>query len=400
MKPEFYKKVLKNGLTVLFEKRQLPIVTTAAAVKWGSEYESAKLKGISHFIEHLVFKGTKNRTVKEISDEIEKKGGIVNAMTSEEFTAFWNEIPSKHFETGIDLASDLILNPLFEEEPLERERKVILEEIKMYHDDPRNYVLMKIKELLYKKPFGMFGAGTQETMNKITRKDILELFNSKYGTNKMMLAVVGKADFQDICGLAEKLFPKKKTSFSEKIPIKTKIIKEQISKRRDIDQAHLTFGFHMPRLVDKNRYAAEIFNAVLGVGMSSRLWQEIREKRGLAYAVKGELEQDKNYGYEVIYAGTVKEKIKEVKQIILKEIKKMGSLGKKDFDEAKEQLYGLNALASESSSGVIVDLIQEENAGGAEEAYKYDERIKAVKLNEVRELSKLKNYAFTALVPT
>ena len=394
---EFYKKKLKNGLTVLFEKRRIPVVTSSVSVKFGSEYEPENLKGVSHFIEHLVFKGTKNRTLKEISDEVEKKGGILNAFTSEEITSYWNKLPSKHLQAGIDLAADLALNPLFRKLDVERERKVILEEIKMYHDNPQVYVLEKIKELLYRKPFGMFGAGTIETMSKISRSDVLEIFNSVYSTGNMILAVVGKADFKEICNLGEKIFPKEKKLIKEKIPIMKN--ERLIEKRKGIDQANMILGFHMPTLCDKRRYAAEILDVILGKGMSSRLFQEIREKRGLAYVVRGLLEQDKNYGYEMIYVGTTKDKIKKVKELILKEIKKMQNLEKRDFDEAKEQLLGLRKVASEGSETAMINLILEENAGKAEEYYKYHDRINSVKLKDVRNLAKLKGYSFIALVP-
>jgi len=197
--------------------------------------------------------------------------------------------------------------------------------------------------------------------------------------------------------MAEKIFPTKRIEFKEgKIE---KINASLIEKRKGIDQAQLVFGYHMPSLLDKKRYAAEILDVILGKGMASRLFQEIREKRGLAYAVKGMLEQDKNYGYEMIYIGTVKEKINEIKELILKEIKKMQNLEKKDFEQAKEQLHGLNALATESSADVMRVLIQEENAGNAEEYYKYDERIEKVKLEDVRKLARLGGYSFVALVP-
>tara|TARA_Y100000310_G_scaffold284191_1_gene306819 strand:- start:62 stop:511 length:450 start_codon:yes stop_codon:yes gene_type:complete len=147
------------------------------------------------------------------------------------------------------------------------------------------------------------------------------------------------------------------------------------------------------------RYSIEILDTILGKGMSSRLFREIREKRGLAYAVKGFLEQDKNYGYEMIYVGTTKDKVKKVKELILQEIKKMQSLEKKDFDETKEQLIGLRKVASENSEAVMTSLILEENAGKAEEYYNYEERIKNVKLNDVRKLAKLKAYSFVALLP-
>ncbi len=138
---EFRRKVLDNGITIIFEKRKTPVVSVASSVKFGAQYEKESIKGISHFIEHLVFKGTKKRSVTEIPQEIESKGGIINAFTSEEITSYWNKLPSKYFKLGADISRDLILNPLFEEKALERERKVILEEIKMYHDNPSTYVV-------------------------------------------------------------------------------------------------------------------------------------------------------------------------------------------------------------------------------------------------------------------
>lgn len=394
-KPEFYKKKLKNGLTVLFEKRQLPVVMSSVSIKFGSEFEQERLKGVAHFIEHLVFKGTKKRNLREISEEIEKKGGIINAFTSEEVTCFWNKLPNKHLAVGVDIVADLALQPLFEQKALERERKVILEEIKMYHDNPQFYVLNKIKELLYEKPFGLFGAGTFETMSKMTREDVLQTF-SNYSTNNMLLTVVGKASFDDICELA-RVFPKKEKKIQEIKPVMKN--SELIEKRKGLQQSNLVFGYHAPGLQDKARYAAEILNIVLGGGMSSRLFHEIREKRGLAYAIKGVLEQDKNYGYGIIYVGVIKDKVKEVKALILKEIKKMQKLERKDFEEAKEQLIGLRQVESENSEQVMMQLIAEENAGIAEEYYRYEERLKALKLEQVRNLARLKGYSFVALVP-
>ncbi len=397
MKPEFYKKKLDNGLTVLFEKRKLPVVTVSTAIRFGAEYESAELKGISHFIEHLVFKGTKKRNVKQISEEVEKKGGIINAFTSEEITSYWNKLPSKYLSTGIDLSSDLVLNPLFERDALERERKVILEEIKMYHDNPQFYVFEKIKELLFEKPFGMHITGTSETMTSITRQDILKIFNSVYSTDRMILTVIGKADFKEICELGNKIFPKTNNTLKESVPVRKNA--ESIEKRKGIDQANLILGFHFPTLKDKYRYSAEIFDVILGKGMSSRLFQEIREKRGLAYSIKGFLEQDKNYGYELIYAGTTKDQVKKVKELILKEIKEMQKLELRDLNEAKEQLIGLRDVGDEDGMQAMMNLILEENAGNAEEYYKYEERINSVKLQDVRNLAKLKSYSFVALVP-
>jgi len=144
---EFHRKKLDSGVTVIFEKRKTPVVSVASSVKFGAQYETEDIKGISHFIEHLVFKGTKKRSVSQIAQEVESKGGIINAFTGEEITCYWNKVPNKHFSLGADISRDLVLNPVFEKTALERERKVILEEIKMYHDNPSTHVLEKIKEM-------------------------------------------------------------------------------------------------------------------------------------------------------------------------------------------------------------------------------------------------------------
>ncbi|MDD5191814.1 MAG: pitrilysin family protein [Candidatus Nanoarchaeia archaeon] len=394
--PEFYRKKLDNGVTVLFERRQVPVVAVASSVKSGAQYESADIKGISHFLEHLVFKGTKKRTVQEIPKEIESKGGIINAFTGEEITTYWNKLPSKYFELGADISRDLVLNPIFEKNALERERKVILEEIKMYHDNPSTHVLEKVKEMLYRKPFNISIAGTAGTVGKLSRENIIHLFNSFYSTNNMVFSVVGKCEWEQVLEEAKKFSKTQKQI--KKIPI---ILRNGniVEKRKGIDQAHLVFGFHIPKLIDKNRYAAEIFDSVLGGGMSSRLFQEVREKKGLCYAIKSDMEQSKDYAYEIIYSGTVKEKIDEIKKIILKEIKKLGKFEKVDLNEEKEKLIGLNQINKEKCDLTMIDLLQEEIGGDARNYYKYEDNINSIKLEEVRKLSKLKGYSFVSLIP-
>ncbi|MFA5259481.1 MAG: pitrilysin family protein [Candidatus Pacearchaeota archaeon] len=394
--PEFYRKKLDNGITVLFEKRQIPVIAVSTSVKFGAQYESEKIKGISHFIEHLVFKGTKNRSVTDIPKEIEGKGGILNAFTGEEITCFWNKLPSKHFELGADLSRDLVLNPLFEKEALERERKVILEEIKMYHDNPTSYVLETIKNKLYTKPFNMSIAGTFKTVAGLSREKVIKLHDQIYSTNNMIFCVVGDSDWETVLSEAKK-FPK----INKPLPT-LKIIPKNgslVEKRKGIDQAHEVIGFHMPKLNDKNRYAAEVFDSILGNGMSSRLFQEVREKRGLCYAIKSHLEQSKDYSHEIIYVGTVKEKIKEVREIVLKEIRKLGDLNPHDFENAKETLIGLRQISKEKCDSTMVDLLAEELGGNAENYYTYEECLNKVKLKDVQELSNLSGYSFVALVP-
>ncbi len=392
----FYRKKLNNGVTVIFEKRKTPAISIASSVKFGAQYENANIKGISHFIEHLVFKGTKKRKVEEIPREIENKGGILNAFTSEDITCYWNKLPNRHFSLGADISRDLVLNPLFDKNALERERKVILEEIKMYNDNPTTYVLEKIKELLYKKPFNMSVAGTLKTVSSLSREKVIKLFNSIYTSNNIVFSVVGDVDWNDVVKEAKR-FPKtKKVISSVKISLKNGSF---IKKRKGIDQAHLVLGFHMPKLNNRYRYSAEVFDSILGGGMSSKLFQEIREKRGLCYSVRSSLDQSRDYSYETIYVGTTKEKIIEVKKLILKEVKKLKDLKQTELNETKEKLIGLREINKEKSELSMFELLHEEIGGNAGNYYKYEENVDKVRLEDVRKLSKLKNYSFVALVP-
>lgn len=393
---EFFRKKLGNGLTVLFEKRNLPLVSVSSSVNWGAAFESEKIKGVSHFIEHLMFKGTKTRKQEEIAREIEKKGGILNAYTSEEITSYWNKLPSKHLISGIVISSDLILNPKFDPVEFEREKGVIIEEIKMYHDNPQLYTFDKIKSLLYKKPFGLSIAGKAEIIRNAKREDLIDLHKKQYTTDSMVLTVVGNSDFEDICKQAEKIFPKTKRDIHKIDPIKMN--SNAVEKRKGLEQSHFVFGFHSPKMNDKQKYVYEVFNCYLSEGMSSRLFQEIREKRGLAYAVKGVADIGINYAYDFIYVNTLKEKINEIREIIKKEIKNIKNIQNKDFEECKEQLIGMKNVAEEDSSAVMNALAMEELGGNAEEYYKYDEYIKRVKLEDIKRI-KIPGYSTFSLVP-
>jgi len=393
---EFHRRVLDNGLTVIHEQRKVPVVAVASSVKFGAQYESEEIKGISHFIEHLVFKGTKKRKVDEIPREVESRGGVLNAFTGEEITCFWNKMPSRHFNLSADIGRDLVTNPLFQKIPLERERKVILEEIKMYHDNPSTFVLEKIKEMLYQGPFNMSIAGTHKTVKSLSRERVVDLHKNIYASNNMIFSVVGDVSWQEVLSEAKK-FPKTNKKIKNvDITLKNG---QEIHKRKGIDQAHEVIGFHAPKLNDKNRYAAELFDGILGGGMSSRLFQEIREKRGLCYAVKSNLEQSKDYSYQLIYVGTTKDKIQEIRKMVLKEVVKMKDLKLGDLNEAKERLIGLREISKEKSDSTMFDLLQEELGGDASRYYDYEENISKVKLKDVQELSRLKGSSFVALVP-
>lgn len=392
------KKKLKNGITVIMEKREMPVVALAIANTFGGAYEEMKIKGVAHLIEHLLFTGTSTRSAEEISAEIEKKGGILNGFTSDETTAFWFKLPSEHVFAGLDILIDMIKNPKFDEEKFNKEKGVVLEEIKMYEDEPKMHALKKIVENLYERPFGEGVIGTKESVGGLKRSFVVDLFEKAYCPQNYLVTVVGDADFAKICAHIEKAFDKCEKRDNKLIKIVQRNA-ETLEKRPGIDQANLCFGLHAPLIGTDEFYAFEVLDGYLTKGMSSKLFLEIREKRGLAYAVKGMIECEKDYSHYVIYVGTKKEAVEEVKKLILQGFKDVQKMTGKELAEIKEMLIGLRRLERESSEDVMNELMGLERSVGAEEYSKYEEKIKKVKLEDVKKAARIGKYSIAAVVP-
>jgi len=402
MNKNFKKKILKNGMTVLFEKRDFPVVSVAFAVRQGGINEAAEEKGISHYIEHMLYKGTKKRTSDQIAGEIEKNGGEMNGFTGETMTAFFCKMPSKHLGIALDVLGDVVRNAVFDKKELDKERKVIFEEIKMRRDMPPYYLGDKIQGFLYEAPLGLDLIGTEKTMNLITREKIVAKFKEVYQPHNMVLAVVGNVNFEEIVRFAEKNFKFGKGKLKEFKVKKKNYFK--IEKRKGIDQANLMLAFHSPLAGDSKNYAAKVLSALMGRGLSSRLIREIRDKRNLVYSIGSHCEITWDYGYTAIYAGTPKEKVEEVKKLILEEFEKVAnSLDEKELDQVKEQLVGNYHIGVEDSQVQLLDLLHYEiDNRNVKGLYEYEKNIRKVQLKEVKELaSRVKegNYSFLALVP-
>ncbi|MDO8517550.1 MAG: pitrilysin family protein [Nanoarchaeota archaeon] len=397
---KFNKVVLKNGLTVLHEKRDVPVTTVMLATRFGSVYESEKEKGIAHFIEHLCFKGTKKRTTNQIASELEKVGGNLNAFTSEEETAYHVKLPSRYLELAMDVISDIFFNPVFPEEEIKKEANVICEEIKMYKDNPRGHVMTEIKACLYKDAFGMSIAGIEKNVLSMNREQLLNKHQEFYCPANSILCVVGNNYFEDVVKLAEKY------CVSQNINTKKHVLEKiefqnikKTEKRESLQQASIIIGMHFPKMNDGDRYASEVFAAILGEGMSSKLFTEVREKRGLAYAVKTELDMGKEYSYIIIYIGTDKEKTKPVIDLCIQEFKKMSEISEKELMQGKEQIIGNSDVESESSDSTTLNLILEEIADKAENHYKYEENINKVNLDDIKRLAKVSDFSYFILTP-
>ncbi len=395
---QLLRKRLTNGMMVIMEPRELPVVALSISNRFGGGFESSQVKGIAHFIEHLVFTGTKTRTHEDISREIEKRGGILNAFTSQEVTSFWFKLPSEHVFVGLDILSDILNNPSFGLEKFEKEKKVILEEIKMYHDDPQRGVYDNILANLYEKPFGDLITGSAKTVNGLERDFVYDYFQKMYASEHLLVTLVGNADFEKICSYLEEHFPVKKRVLEVLNPRKKH--GESVEERPGIDQSHFIFGVHAPLMNDKNYYALEVLDAYLANGMSSRLFLKIREDRGLAYTIQSSLSTEQSHSYYTIYVGTTKEALPEVKKIILDELI-LSDLKEKDLMEAKERLIGLRKISSEESARVMTELLFAELIGKAEDYYAHEQKIRAVTLKQVKTLAQQlsKEYSTAAIVP-
>lgn len=397
---KIYRKVLDNGMTLIFEKRKLPVVSVAFAARFGGINEEASEKGISHFIEHMLYKGTPKRNARKIAQDIEKNGGILNGFTDENTTAFWCKMPSKHLELALDVLGDLIKNPVFDEKELEKEKKVIFEEIKMRKDNPSIYAFDKINSYLYESPLGISLIGDKKTVGNIGKEKIMKKFKEIYQPNNLILCVVGNADFDKIVDFAEKNFGKGKGEVS-----RPKVVYKNdsgVEKREGIDQANLIFAYHVPKIKDKKSYAAEVLSVLTTGGMSSRLFHEIREKRNLAYAIKGASEISDDYAHNFIYVGTSKENVDSVKNLILEEFKKiLNDLNEDELNQVKEQIIGNYHISIEDSQSQMVNLLYYEIFDHIEEYKKFEKNILNVRVEDIKEITKkaLENHSFFALVP-
>ena len=371
MKSNFKRIVLENGLTLLFEKRDLPVVSMAYMVKQGGINESIEEKGISHFIEHMLYKGTPTRDTKKIATEIERNGGELNGFTSEEITCYWCKMPSETAQIGLEVLTDMVKNPLFDQEEIEKERQVIFEEMKMRRDNPRVHVYDEIQSFLYGGPLASNLIGTKETMNSLDREKLKDLFEKTYSPSNMVLCVVGDYDFEKLKDFANNNFEKKEFELKkQEITLKNEIKTET---RKGLDQANVALAFHTPLASEDKSYAAKVLTTLMGGGLSSRLFLEIREKKNLAYSVKGEAAISKDYSYCLIYVGTTKENVEKVKQLILEEFEK--DITQEELDEVKKQLIGNYEIEMEDSQNQMVNLVMAEYENNAEDFYEYKKKL-------------------------
>ena len=404
----FKKIVFKNKLrAIICPMRSTRSVTVLILVGAGTKYERKKENGISHFLEHMCFKGTKKRPhALQIAKEIEGVGGVMNAFTGKDFTGYFVKVDFPHFELALDVVSDIFLHPLLKEEEIEKERGVILEEIKMIEDNPREYVEYLFEKLLYgDQPAGWQITGTRETVMQIKRKNLLNYIKRFYVASNTIVGIAGRVDVKKANILIQKYF----SEIKDKPPGRKKRVKERqnvfktLFFKKDTKQSHLAFGVRTFNLFHKDRYTLSLLATILGGNMSSRLFQELREKRGLAYYIATLSEVNPDTGYLVTYTGVDHKKVKDVVKLIFEEYQKIKDKGVKEEElfQAKEYLKGRLRLSLEDSESVAsfygMQELLENKILTPEEKIKEIEKVKTEDIkrvaNEIFQKEKL-NLAF------
>lgn len=354
---------LPNGLRVLtVPMPSLESVTVTVWVKTGSRNEEKRINGISHFLEHMVFKGSKKRpSAREISEAVDSFGGEFNAATSKDWTNFYIKSSVERAETAFDVLSDMVLEPVLDPEEIEREKGTIVQEIAMYEDTPLIKINDVFEELIFKaSTLGWDVAGIPASVRAVKRKDFVAYRGVHYHPKTMLVTVSGGISEKKALDLARKYFGEVKDTKSKEFKagtFKVKQNKPQVSLRtKKTDQGHVIVGFMGDGRGYKNRYIQSVLGSVLNGGMSSRLWIEVRERRGLAYAVKPASDRFQDVGYFGAYAGTDPSKTSEAVKIMLEQFYGIAGgkypVGAEELKKAKEYIKGHIALSLEDTNAV------------------------------------------------
>lgn len=346
---------LENGLTIIGEEiPYLKSVSLGIWVKAGSIIETKENSGVSHFIEHMLFKGTKNRSSKQLASEIDNLGGVLNAFTSKECTCFYVKLLDEHINIGIDVLSDMILNSCFCEKDIEKEKSVILEELKMYEDSPDDLSYDLLLENIYENhSLGMNILGDRKTLKMLKRENILDYYNQYYVPNNSVISICGNFNFEEI---VEKIKDKFKAWQPKQVNInipRPKFNPCVVKKNKDTEQVNLAINLNaIPMINDKEVYALSVVNNVFGGSISSRLFQKIREEKGLVYSIYSSQALYQNCGELGIFASTSNENVQKVYKMILQEIELIRKeyISLQEIHESKEQLKGSYMLNRESTS--------------------------------------------------
>ena len=387
----FVKEHLYNGVPVVTESlKNMRSVALGIWVKVGSRNEPPEKNGISHFLEHMFFKGTKKRTARDIAIEIDSLGGDLNAFTSKESTTFYIKLLDEYLEEGAELLLDVFLHSTFPEEDIGKEKKIIKEEIKMVEDTPDDYIHDLFNQTIWgHSGLGQPVLGHRETVRSFTKDDLLSHIRKYYGTKDIVVSCAGNFEHDHLLSMLNKNLgnlrrgsePDRGTlpDFTGKVDVFSK----------DLSGVHLCLGVKSLPQASKERYKLYVLNTILGAGISSRLFQEVREKRGLAYSIYSFMASYFDAGVWGVYAGVSRKKVREVLELILKEMRSLrDTLNETELKRAKNQLKGNIILGLESTNSRMNNIARQEIYYGRYYSPKeIMKKIDSISLNQIRELT-------------
>ncbi len=388
----FKKNILANGLRLLLAPQEGSGSTTVLVLFGvGSKYETKEINGISHFLEHMFFKGTKKRpNTLAVSETLDRVGGSYNAFTSKETTGYWAKVAQEYWELALEWVADILLNSKFEEEEIEKEKGVVIEERNMYLDDPRSYVGELWESLLYgNQPAGWDTIGTEEAILGFKRQQLIKYLNDHYRSRNALICLAGKLPHEkEIERKINYYFKKiKKGVGQKKLAVKENQKKPQaLISFKETDQTHLCLGVRAYDQSHPDRYALLVLAVMLGGMMSSRLWISVRERKGLAYYVKTSYEKYTDSGYLVTQAGVANQRVEEAIKTILEEYQKIRDekISISELKKAKDYLVGMTTLSLETSDSLASWIaFQEILKNEVLTPQEFFSKIKAVKVSDL-----------------
>ena len=384
---------LENGLRIVTESvRDVASTALGVWVENGSSYEPKRLNGISHFIEHLLFKGTPDRSALQIAEEIETLGGSINGFTGKEYTCYHTRTLADHLDVALDVVADILTNSLLRNEDVAVEREVILQEIHDAEDAPEDFVHDYFLDRYWPgHPLGWTVAGSTESVREITRKDIERFLAERYRPDRMIIAVAGRVDHQAVVDLCrERLLGLTGTYDLPRTDLPDTCPGVFISDR-DLEQVHTVIGLPGVSVMDERREVAEVLMTALGGGMSSRLFQSVREERGLAYSIYAFQNPFRDIGYSGIYAATAREHVQETCDLVFHELADLAQNGltSGELERTKSQLVGSIPLALESTESRMIRIARNQIYFAREVTIEEDiQRIDRVNGDDIIELTR------------
>lgn len=359
------KSTLGNGLRIVTERiDSVKSISVGIWVKTGSRNEKKELAGVTHFLEHMLFKGTEKRTAFEIAQSMESVGGYLNAFTSSEYTCYYARCVDEQLGRALDVLSDMVLNPSFPEEEVEKEKKVVIEEMKMYRDSPDDYLFEAFTTKMFQDhALGRPVLGFEDTVSAFTRQDLYDYMSDRYRPDNLLVAVAGNVDHDEVVQLVSSYFedkpPLKTTHEAQPLDV---FHPEKLALTKPIEQTHYILGRRGMHFDHENKYQLLLANTVLGGGMSSRLHQNVREKYGYCYSIQSFNQSYSDSGIWGVYVGTDKDYVDHVHELVVAELVKIRTelIPNQEFSEAKSQLKGKLLLSQENTSNRMMRLAKSE----------------------------------------